>query len=73
MNRKFSGQEKESICIDYIRPKTHLTMEKLAEKYNCSVGTIHNILEEYQILRRGRGRGRGCDLEKRERNVQFNT
>lgn len=62
MKRKFSDQEKENICMDYIRPRTHITMEELAAKYSCSIGTIYNILDEYNILRRGRGR----DLAKRQ-------
>ncbi len=67
MKRRFSDQVKESICIDYIRPITHLTMEELAEKYSCSLGTIYNILDEFPILRRGRGK----DLAKRQARIDY--
>tara|TARA_Y100000310_G_C20269489_1_gene617349 strand:- start:218 stop:442 length:225 start_codon:yes stop_codon:yes gene_type:complete len=67
MKRIFTDREKGNICLDYITPVTHLTLAELARKYDCSIGTIYNILEEYNISRRGRGK----DLAQRQARSGF--
>lgn len=63
-SRKFGEMEEKLIALEYLDLKGHNTLEKLGKKYNCSLGTIFNILERYGVSRRGRGKDRSSRLKK---------
>lgn len=65
--KKFTDFQERMVVADYLGG---LTIQRLAEKYRCSVGNIYNILDQYGVNRRGRGKDRSPRMKKNSRNVR---